>query len=138
MSHFFLTVDNTCVVKLTKINISDQLSRQRPQESTLNENKYTLTHLPAFASSCPSILSNTITAKTMSNCPQLRVECIVKLGGSAVTVKDRLETEKLDEIRKIAEFLNVKSQQQQQTAVHSDNNEERHQNKPCILVHGAG
>ncbi|XP_071805268.1 uncharacterized protein [Asterias amurensis] len=74
----------------------------------------------------------------MSNCPQLRVECIVKLGGSAVTVKDRVETEKLDEIRKIAEFLKVKLQQQQQTAVHSDNIEERHQNKPCILVHGAG
>ncbi|XP_022090272.1 uncharacterized protein LOC110979072 isoform X5 [Acanthaster planci] len=52
----------------------------------------------------------------------MRVECIIKLGGSAVTAKGVLETEKLDEIRKFAEFLRLQ--------ITDD--------RRFIVVHGAG
>ena len=48
------------------------------------------------------------------------LECIFKLGGSAVTVKDQLETEKLEEIQKVGQLLKRSTEQR------------------CILVHGAG
>ena len=53
---------------------------------------------------------------------QNKLDLIIKLGGAAITEKDRLETAKLDEIKTAAKLVKRLN----------DNN------VSCVIVHGAG